>query len=214
MGGSAGTSQGRIWRKASPKVVMFAMRSEGRGRPAGRLPDREEEQSKEPGGGRESLGIPECGRGSHVTKAGDRGSGGKRQRDARRVRSWQTEEECVGRLHCCPLWGAGILGRWPPGMGKEVGFRTEEFPDASSPQVQGGGFQKELGYCLAGNIGSEGFLPLTWGVCSWLHLYESSVQTQGAADFFSSIVTSSYLQTLSSHPRRLENAAGFTATIC
>lgn len=36
MGGSAGTSHGRIWRKASPKVVMFAMRSEGRGRPAER----------------------------------------------------------------------------------------------------------------------------------------------------------------------------------
>lgn len=36
MGDSAGTSHGGIWRKASLKVVMFEMRSEGRGRPAER----------------------------------------------------------------------------------------------------------------------------------------------------------------------------------
>lgn len=83
--------------------------------------------SKGLGVGGRSLRIPGSGRGSMSPKQSDRESGGKRQRDAREVRSWQTEEECVGPAALLPTLGVGILGRWPPGWGRKLVSRTEEF---------------------------------------------------------------------------------------
>ena len=113
MGDSVGTSHGRIWRKASLKVVMFEMRSEGRGRPAERRKgfQRGKSMSKGLGVGGRSLRTTESGRGSMSPKQSDRESGGKRQRDAREVRSWQIEEECVGPAALLPTLGCGGPGK-------------------------------------------------------------------------------------------------------
>ena len=79
--------------------------------------------SKGLGAGGRSLRIPESGRGSVSPKQSDGGSGGKTQRDAGRLRSWQTEEECVGPAALLPTLGCGDPGKMATRMGKEVGFK-------------------------------------------------------------------------------------------
>lgn len=122
MGDSTGTSHGGIWRKASLKVVMFEMRSEGRGRPAERREgfQTEERDERRPRGGREE---PEDTR----KWQSDRESEAKRQRDARKSDHGRWRRNVWAWLHCCPFWGVGTLGRWPPGWGRKLVSRTEGF---------------------------------------------------------------------------------------
>lgn len=88
------------------------------------------------------------------------------------------------RLHCCPLWGAGILGRWPPGWGRKLVSRTEEFPDASVPRFREEDSRKNWAIALLVILGRRVPASHLGSMFLAASLRIIGADTQGAADFF------------------------------
>ena len=113
------------------------------------------------------------------------------------------------QLRCCPLWGVGVLGRWPPGWGRKLVSRTEEFQDASVPRFRQEDSRMNWAIVLLVIVGRRAPASRLGSMFLASSLCIIGAYAQGAADFFLQQLPPVICRLFPHIPRRLENAVGF-----